>query len=150
MLKNSEKFSAKILTPLKFKRNLLSLKCFLESVLSQCEMNGIFLSAHINNKRLLTSVALLLRLSKRGTMPNTITELPLFFNGVVKGCVRYIFASLFCKSKGEHLWNKEKCFSFHFKSSFRSWDNQIFTFHLFKCCAAIKCPNMKHQRHFTE
>ena len=103
MLKNSEKFSAKILTPLKFKRNLLSLKCFLESVLSQCEMNGIFLSAHINNKRLLTSVALLLRLSKGGTMPNAITELPLFFNGVVKGCVRYIFASLFCKSKGEHL-----------------------------------------------
>ena len=24
---------------------------------------------------------------------------------IVKGCVRYIFASLFCKSKGEHLSN---------------------------------------------
>ena len=25
-------------------------------------------------------------------------------------CVSYIFASLFCISKREHLWNKEKCF----------------------------------------
>ena len=45
-----------------------------------------------------------------------------------KGCVRYIFASLFCKFKGEYLWNKEKCFSYQFESSFRSWDNQILTF----------------------
>ena len=29
---------------------------------------------------------------------------------------------LFCKSEGEHCWNKEKCFLFHFKSSFCSWD----------------------------
>ena len=36
----------------------------------------------------------------------------------VKGCVCYIFASLFCKSKIEHFWNKERCFLFHFKSSF--------------------------------
>ena len=27
-----------------------------------------------------------------------------------KDCVRYIFASLFFKSKGEHLGNKGKCF----------------------------------------
>ena len=47
-------------------------------------MNGIFLSAHITTKRLLTSVAFLLRLSKRGTMPDTITELPLLFNDVEK------------------------------------------------------------------
>ena len=41
----------------------------------------------------------------------------------LKGCVRFIFASLFCMSKREHLWSKEKCFRFHFESSFRSWDN---------------------------
>ena len=42
-----------------------------------------------------------------------------------KGCVRYIFASLFCVSKREHFRNKEKYFLFHFKSSFHSWDNQV-------------------------
>ena len=46
----------------------------------------------------------------------------------VKGCVRYIFAGLFFKSKGQHLENKEKCFLFHFKSSFRSRENQIVEF----------------------
>ena len=46
----------------------------------------------------------------------------------VKGCVRYIFASLFFKSKGQHLENKEKCFLFYFKSSFRSRENQILEF----------------------
>ena len=75
-VKNDKKFSAKTLTPLKFKCNLISFRCLLESILSICEMNGIFLSAHINTKRLLTSVALLLRLSKRVTMPDTITKLP--------------------------------------------------------------------------
>ena len=34
-----------------------------------------------------------------------------------KGCVRYIFASLFGMFKREHL---EKCFLFHFESSSRS------------------------------
>ena len=37
-----------------------------------------------------------------------------------KGCVRYIFAILFCMSKREHLRNKEKYFLFHFESSSRS------------------------------
>ena len=37
-----------------------------------------------------------------------------------KGCVCYIFASLFFKSKQEHLLNQEKCFLFHFKTCFRS------------------------------
>ena len=37
-----------------------------------------------------------------------------------KGCVRYIFASLFCMSKKELFQNKEKCFLFHFESSSRS------------------------------
>ena len=44
-----------------------------------------------------------------------------------EGCVRYIFASLFSKSKGEH-----------FKSSFRSSDNQILTFQIFRCHDVIK------------
>ena len=70
-----------------------------------------------------------------------------------KGCVRYIFASLFFMSREhlrEHLWNKEECFLFHLESSFRSWDNQILTFQIFKCHDVIKCPSMKHETHFTE
>ena len=46
----------------------------------------------------------------------------------LKGCVRYIFSSLVSMSNKEHLWNRKKCFLFHFESSFRSWDNQIFKF----------------------
>ena len=46
----------------------------------------------------------------------------------IKGCVRYIFASLFCMSKREYYRNKEKCFLFHCESSSRSWDNQLLTF----------------------
>ena len=69
---------------------------------------------------------------------------------LVKGCVRYIFASLCFKFKGEHLSNKEKYFLFHFKSSFRSWDNQILTFQIFRCYDVIKCPRTKHQIHSTE
>ena len=63
-----------------------------------------------------------------------------------KGCLRYIFASLFCKSKGEHLWNKEKYFLFQFKNSFRSWDNQIKTFQIFKRYDVINTQawNRKH------
>ena len=37
---------------------------------------------------------------------------------LLKGCVHYIFASLFCKSKTEHLWNKEKYFLFSSKALF--------------------------------
>ena len=47
---------------------------------------------------------------------------------VFKGCVRYIFAILFFKSKREHLSNQKKRFLFHFKSSFRSGENQILVF----------------------
>ena len=43
-----------------------------------------------------------------------------------------IFASLFSKSKEQHLWNMEKCFLFNFKTSFRSWDNQIFSDIIYK------------------
>ena len=68
----------------------------------------------------------------------------------LKGCVRYIFASLFYMSKREHLWNKEKCFLFHLESSFRSWDNQALTFQVFKLHNVIECLSMKHETHFTE
>ena len=68
----------------------------------------------------------------------------------LKGCVHYIFAGLFFTSKREHLWNKEECFLFLLKSFFRSWDNQILTFKIFKCHDVIKCPSMKHKTHFTE
>ena len=34
------------------------------------------------------------------------------YTGIVKGCVRYIFITLFCMSKREHLQNEEKCFLF--------------------------------------
>ena len=62
----------------------------------------------------------------------------------------YIFASLFCMSKREHLWNTEECFLLHFESSSRSWDNQILSFQVFKCHGVIKCLSMKHETHFTE
>ena len=68
----------------------------------------------------------------------------------VKGRVCYIFTTLFCKFKGEHLRNKEKCFLFHLKISFHSWDNQILILQIFKCYYVIKCPSMIHQTHFTE
>ena len=69
---------------------------------------------------------------------------------VFKGCVHYIFVSLFCMSKRGYLWNKEKCFLFLFESSFCSWDNQILTFQVFKCHDVIKCLSMKHEAHITE
>ena len=55
-----------------------------------------------------------------------IFELSIYIN--LKCCDRYIFVSLFFKSKRQNLWNKEKCFLFHFKISFGSWENQILEF----------------------
>ena len=66
------------------------------------------------------------------------------------GCVRYIFASLFYISNREHLQNKEKWFLFHFESSYRSLDNLILSFQVFKCHDLIKCLSIKHSNHFTE
>ena len=65
-----------------------------------------------------------------------------------KGCVCYIFVSLFFKSKGEHLWNKEKCFLFHLKSSFHSQENQILEFYIFKFHDVIKCLSIKQEIDF--
>ena len=66
-----------------------------------------------------------------------------------KGCVRYIFATLFCMSKREHLWQKQKLFLFHFDSSFRSWDNQLLTFQISECHDVIKCLVVKHETHIN-
>ena len=45
-----------------------------------------------------------------------------------RSCACYIFACLIFKSKREKLWNLEKCFLFHFKSSFHFRKNQILEF----------------------
>ena len=68
----------------------------------------------------------------------------------VKGCVRSIFASLFCLSKIEQLQNKKKRFLFQLESSLLSWDNQSLTFQIFKCHDVIKYLSMKHETNFTE
>ena len=68
----------------------------------------------------------------------------------LKGCVCYICASLFFESKRKHLSNYEKCFLFHFKSSFRSRENQILEFYFFKFHDVIKCLIIKQETHFTE
>ena len=68
----------------------------------------------------------------------------------VKGCVRYIFASLVLKSKREQLSNQEKCFLFHFKSSFLSRENQTLKFCIFKFHDVIDCLSVKREIYFTE
>ena len=70
--------------------------------------------------------------------------------GELKGRVCYIFTSLFCMPKREDLRNKEKCFLFHFESSFSSWDNQILIFQIFHSHEVIKCLSIKHETHFIE
>ena len=67
-----------------------------------------------------------------------------------KGCVKYIFASFFFKCKREHLSSSEKCFLFHFKSSFRSRENQILEFCFFRFYDVIKCLSIEQEIHFTE
>ena len=57
----------------------------------------------------------------------SLVILKYFDEMIFKGCVCYVLASLFCMSKREHSWNKEKCFLFHFENSFRSWDNFNFS-----------------------
>ena len=75
---------------------------------------------------------------------------PVYFFVNFKGCVRYIFASVFFKSKREHLSNEEKCFLFHFKSSFRSQENQILEFYILQFDDVTKCLSIKEEMHFTE
>ena len=65
---------------------------------------------------------------------------------LLKGCVRYIFASFFFKSKLEHLSNWERCFLFDFKGSFRSQENQILEFYILKFHDVIKCLSIKQEK----
>ena len=53
------------------------------------------------------------------------------------------FCQFVFKSKREHLSNQEKCFLFHLKISFRSGENQILKFHIFKFRDVIKCLSIK-------
>ena len=66
----------------------------------------------------------------------------------VKGCLSYIFASLFCMSKQSTFETRRKIFYFASKAllileilTF----SQILTFEIFKCHDVIKCLNMKHE-----
>ena len=54
------------------------------------------------------------------TLSETSSQFTFYYKclSVIKGCVRYIFASLFFKSNREHLRNKEKCFFFTSKALF--------------------------------
>ena len=45
---------------------------------------------------------------------------------------------------------RKNVFLFHFKSSFRSRENQVLEFYLFKFHDVIKCLSIKEEIHFTE
>ena len=93
--------------------------------------------------------------SQPGLVLSTVNSFQLMINffcfissKILEGCAPYIFASLFCMPKREHLWNKENYFLFHFKSYFCPWYNQILTFKVFKCYDVIKCLSMKQESTF--
>ena len=67
----------------------------------------------------------------------------------VKGCVRYIFASLFFTSKGDYLWDREKCFLFDFKPLLVL---EIIKFELFRYSNVMASLNTKawNSRHCAE
>ena len=67
----------------------------------------------------------------------------------VKDCVATFLLIYFVCLKESTFETRKKCL-FHFESSFRSWDNQILTFQMFKCHDVIKYLHMKHETHFTE
>ena len=56
----------------------------------------------------------------------------------------------FVRLKNIPLERRTKGFYFASKSSFRSGDNQILTFQMFKYYDVIKCLSTKHETHFTE
>ena len=62
----------------------------------------------------------------------------------------YISTSLFFKSERKHLSNEEKCFLFHFKSFFRSREDQMLELYIFKFYGVIKYLSIKQEIHFTE
>ena len=72
------------------------------------------------------------KFNKTSSMPMVLLNMVIVCRGVknhserfwldllIKGCVCYIFASLLCMPKREHILNKKKCFLFCFKNSFCS------------------------------
>ena len=75
---------------------------------------------------------------------------PWMEDAIFKGCVCYICASLFFLSLNKSTFQTRKNFLFHFKSSFRSCENQILEFYIFKFHGIIKCLSIKQEIHFTE
>ena len=71
------------------------------------------------------------------TMVNIFLLDAIFLNQFIKDCVHYIFAGLFFMTKREHSWDKEEVFLVHLEIFFRSWDNQVLYFEIFKCYDVI-------------
>ena len=51
----------------------------------------------------------------------------------------------FVSLKERTLETRKNVFLFYFESFFRSWDNQILTFQIFKCHDVIKCLSMNQE-----
>ena len=69
---------------------------------------------------------------------------------VLNVCVHYIFANLFFGLNQSTCQIKKNVFLFHLETSFRSWENQILEFYIFKFHGVIKCLSIKQEIHFTE
>ena len=67
-----------------------------------------------------------------------------------KGYICYIFASLFLGLKESTCQMKKSVFLFHFKTYFRSCENQILELYIFKFHDVIKYISIKQEIHFTE
>ena len=68
---------------------LLSLRYLLEIILSVWERKRISLFPHLATKRLLTSFALLLRLSILWKIPDTLTEFPSVINDITNSIIDF-------------------------------------------------------------
>ena len=85
----------------------------------------------------------------------------LFSNSNLKACVRHFLSNFYFYTNWWPFKNYEMCFLFHLKSSFRSWDTQIFVilslpFHTFQIqkdkwkwnnlwCHELACINLQMQ-----
>ena len=73
---------------------------------------------------------------------------------LIKGCVRFVYASLFFMSRREHLRSKEKLFYFtlkaHFVLEIFNFSNSNFNFSNIKCHDVIKCLSMRHSTRIIE
>ena len=69
---------------------------------------------------------------------------------ILKGCVRYICASLFWSLNESTCQTGKNVFYFTSKSLFHSRENQILEFYIFKFHYVIKYLSIKEEIHFTE